>query len=83
MANNKEAAEAGKITNTQMDQEAKKWGEILAKQPKRRIKIKPKNDKDKEPVPVGINGYFYYINKGETVEVPESVALILEEADYI
>lgn len=56
----------------------------LDNQPKVRIKIPvdPRNPKDKV-VPVGINGYFYYINRGETVEVPEVVADILEKAKYI
>jgi hypothetical protein len=56
----------------------------LDSQPKVRIKIPvdPRNPKDKV-VPVGINGYFYYINRGETVEVPEVVADILEKAKYI
>jgi hypothetical protein len=34
-------------------------------------------------VPVCINGYLYYINRGQTVEVPETVADILAQAQYI
>lgn len=55
----------------------------LAKKPMVKIKIKKKDDKDNEPVPVGINGYFYFIQKGEPVLVPEPVAELLEQADYI
>ncbi len=72
------------LTDADFDREAKKWGKIYAKEPKRKIKIYlPKDSKDTAPVPVIINGYSYFINKGETVEVPESVAKILENANYI
>jgi len=70
--------------NTQVyDSEAKKWGEVLNKQEKVSVKIKKKNDKDTAPYPVAINGYVYLIKKGEKVDVPKSVAAILEEADII
>lgn len=65
------------------DAEAKKWGKELAKEKKVKIKIKSRGKKDISPVPVGINGYFFWINKNETVEVPETVADLLREADYI
>lgn len=65
------------------DAEAKKWGKELAKEKKVKIKIKSRSKKDISPVPVGINGYFFWINKNETVEVPETVANLLREADYI
>ena len=78
-----ETVETDGITDTQCLEDAKKWGAVLAKEPKRTIKIKGKNNKDTEPVPVGINGYFYFINKNESIEVPQSVAKVLEEADYI
>lgn len=72
------------LTDADFDREAKKWGKIYAKEPKRKIKIYlPKDSKDTSPVPVIINGYSYFINKGETVEVPETVAKILENANYI
>lgn len=71
------------LTIAQMDSEAKKWGEVLAAQPKRRIKIKQRDKTDIAAVPVGINGYKYLVPKGEYVEVPEAVAVLLEEADYI
>ena len=70
-------------TVAQLDAEAKKWGKELAKEEKVKVKIKSKTKGDVAPVPVGINGYFFWINKNETVEVPKSVAKILEEADYI
>ena len=78
------AEEKKHLTDADFDREAKKWGKIYAKEPKRKIKIYlPKDSKDTAPVPVIINGYSYFINKGETVEVPESVAKILEKANYI
>lgn len=49
-----------------------------------RIKI-PKDplNRHDETVPVCLNGYNYFIKRGETVEVPETVARVLEEAGYI
>lgn len=47
-----------------------------------KIPVDPQNPKDLV-VPVMINGYLWKINRGETVEVPEQVANILEEAKYI
>lgn len=78
-----EKVDDSSITDAQCLEDAKKWGAVLAKEPKRTIKIKGKSNKDTEPVPVGINGYFYFINKNESIEVPQSVARVLEEADYI
>ena len=63
--------------------EVKKFGKELAKEKKVRVKIKDKNKRDVSAVPVGINGYFITINKDETVEVPETVAKVLEEGGYI
>jgi hypothetical protein len=42
----------------------------------------PLNEEDRV-VPVCINGYNYFLNRGETVEVPETVAELLEAAAYI
>lgn len=70
-------------TDSEMASEVKRWGAILAKQPKQRIKIKKSDENDKSDVPVAINGYIFRIKKGVYIEVPESVAKILEEADYI
>ena len=75
-------------SKTPSDQEievlAQNTGAVLKKEKKVRIKI-PLNRKNPADcvVPVGINGYFYYINRGQSVEVPESVAQILSEAQYI
>lgn len=47
-----------------------------------KIPVDPLNPKDLI-VSVMINGYIWQIKRGETVDVPEQVANILEEAKYI
>lgn len=71
------------LTEKIMKEESKKIGEKLNEQPKVKVKVKASGKDDKAPVPVGINGYIYQVPKGVYVEVPEQVAQILEEADYI
>lgn len=46
----------------------------------RRVAVKVHND---GPVSVQVNGYSFLIREGVRVEVPESVAEILDEAGYI
>ncbi len=76
--------EKKEMTDAEMDAVAKSTGSILSGEPKVKIKI-PRDplNKDNTAVPVGINGYFYNIRRGETVEVPESVANLLERGGYI
>lgn len=69
------------------DKEIEKEAQETAKKVKEsKIKIKlpidPLNPKDLM-VPVVINGYQWLIKRGESVEVPEQVAKILEDAKYI
>lgn len=45
-----------------------------------RVRVKCKND---GPVSVQVNGYSFLIREDVWVEVPESVAQILDEAGYI
>lgn len=45
-----------------------------------RVKVKIHND---GPVSVQVNGYSFLIREGVSVEVPESVAALLEDAGYI
>ena len=71
-----------KITDAEMDEMARVFGEKVKPMPKRVIKIPQKEGAD-PVVPVGINGYFWQIKRGERVEVPEIVAHVLEEADII
>ena len=70
--------------DTDLDAQARSTGAVLAKEKKVRIKI-PEDHKNpmNRVVPVCVNGYLYYINRGETVEVQETVADILSQAQYI
>lgn len=72
------------VVDADLDVQARNTGAVLAKEKKVRIKI-PKDHKNpmNRVVPVCVNGYLYYINRGETVEVPETVADILSQAQYI
>ena len=82
----KAKANRSKADNPRLESEAqtiKGVRERLEKQKKVRIKIRPTTDKDTQPVPVVINECCYLIKKGEYVDVPEDVAKLLEEADYI
>lgn len=64
-------------------EEAKRTADKLNKD---LVKIKIPMDKEnpgEKLVPVTINGWTWTIMRGETVEVPEAVAKILEDANYI
>ena len=63
---------------------AEETGRTLAMEEKVRVRIpvNPLNEDDKV-VPVCVNGYNYFLNRGEAVEVPKTVAAILETASYI
>ena len=71
-------------SEAEIDAEAKQVGETLKKGGKVRIKIPVDklNESDKT-VPVCINGHLYRIKRGETVEVPDVVAEVLEQGGYI
>jgi len=72
-----------KITDEIIEKEAKETAKKVKEQTVRiKIAIDPLNPKD-VTVPVMINGYLWLIKRGETVEVPEQVAKILENAKYI
>lgn len=72
------------VTEKELIEEAKETGAKLSKDGKIRIKVPVDQLNPKDlMVPVVINGYQYLIKRGETVEVPEKVAKILEEANYI
>lgn len=70
----------------QMEQGVRDMKAVLDAQPKVRVKLYqvPKGSTDAElaPVPVQINGYVQYVPRGVSVDVPEGVAQILEEAGY-
>lgn len=58
--------------------------EAFAKEKRVRVKVPVDalNPKDLN-VTVQVNGYTFLIKRGETVDVPESIANILSEAKYI
>lgn len=75
---------AKKLTAKEIDKMAQQFGEQLSKQPKVKviIPIDPLNPKD-DSVPVCINGYTYQIKRNTPVDVPETVAQILQESGYL
>lgn len=80
----KKEMNAEQLTDREIDNVAKETGAALKVEDKVKIKIPlDKNNKEDLVVPVCINGYVYQIKRGERVEVPQTVADILEEANYI
>ena len=72
-----------KVNETEMEKEAQETAKkVKANTIRIKIPVDPMNPKDLM-VPVVINGYQWLIKRGETVEVPEQVAKILEDAKYI
>lgn len=67
--------DAGSTTTAPETEQPKK-----ATQEKRFEIIIATHDQDKQPVPVGVNGKTYLIQRGKRVEVPESVVKVLESA---
>ena len=58
--------------------------DILNEEVKVKVRLpKAKTDKAENFVPVCINGYVYQVMRGVSVEVPETVAKILEESGYL
>ena len=55
--------------------------EVVSKQKKYKIMI-PSTEREKDAVQVGINGYVYNIPRDKTVEVPEAVIEVLNNAVY-
>jgi hypothetical protein len=75
------------VSDAQLDQITRRTAEILADQPKRKVRLHqvPKGSSEK-PLPdetVCINGHIYQIQRGVEVEVPESVYLVLEQASRL
>ena len=76
--------ETAKKLDKEFDDQAKSFGEVINEQPKVKVKI-PVDERNKgmTHVDVVINGYRFTIKRGEAVEVPESVAELLEQGGYI
>lgn len=63
---------------------AQDWGNVYAQEPKVTVRIPVDKENPMDlTVPVCINGYLYLIARGQDVDVPETVAGILEEAGYL
>jgi len=72
------------LTDGQLDNIAKSMKEVFAAMEKVRIRIPvDKMNKDDLIVPVCVNGYIYQIERGKYVEVPQTIADILENAGYL
>lgn len=66
------------------DDISKETGKVLGEGEKVSIKIPiDKFNPHDDVIPVCINGYNYFIKRGERVKVPAEVAAILENAGYI
>jgi hypothetical protein len=59
-----------------------KTGEALAREPRVLVRLASADGED-APVDVGVNGYFTSVPRGETVEVPKTVADLLADAGYL
>lgn len=71
-----------KMTDKDFDILARKFGEKVKAEGTTMVRIMPQEGKE-EIVPVIINGYPWYIKRGEKTEVPMCVARVLEEAGLI
>ena len=59
-----------------------KTGEALAKEKRVLVRLASADGED-APVDVGVNGYVTRVPRGETVEVPQTVADLLANAGYL
>lgn len=67
-----------------MEEAARAAREALAAEPKVRVLIPldPQN-READTVELGINGSFYTLRRGESIEVPQSIAALLTRAHYL
>lgn len=79
MSTKKKVEEAPVITDTMIDREAKSMKDVLAAQPKVKVMIAP--DKKEPMFRCTINGYTLTFPKGQLIDVPESVALLIEQSN--
>jgi hypothetical protein len=72
-------AKTDAITDAEINEIRENTAALLAKQPKRTVRLRadPNNPKAPNFETVQINGYTYMIKKGEEVDVPEEVYNIL------
>lgn len=75
---------AKKLTDKEIDKMAEEFGKKMKKQSKVKVIIPMDGlNKQDDAIPVCVNGYTYLIKRGIAVEVPETVAQILEESGYL
>ena len=63
-----------------VETEAKTKAKTNANDPYRKVKIKIPREKNKPGVYVNVNTHSFYIPRGEVVEVPASIAEVLENS---
>jgi hypothetical protein len=71
------------ITEGFMQQVRQSTKDLLAAQQKFTIRLSPAKKNEPKYEIVGVNGYNYQIERGKSVEVPETVYNILVEAELI
>lgn len=71
-----------KMTDKDFDALARKFGQKAKAEGTTMVRIMPQEGRE-DIVPVIINGYPWYIKRGEKTEVPMCVARVLEEAGLI
>jgi len=69
------------MTEAQIDSISTETGKALAKEDKVSISIQPENDETHWEG--GINGHFFRIRTGETVEVPQSLATLIAQSAQV
>lgn len=72
----------GMTEDERIDAITAKSAEKLKKEPRVKVRI-PKLPGDDQVVECCLNGYNFIIRRGETVELPEPVVLLLENAGIV
>lgn len=71
------------ITDQEIDRLTGEAGSRLRAEKKVRIAITPVDDGRNAPWEGGLNGYFFRIPRGIPVEVPESLARLIQENEQV
>lgn len=76
--------ETPNYTDRELDEMAKESAKLAEENGRVKVRVPiDQLNKDDKVVHVIVNGYPYYVKRGESQMVPEVVAQILEEAGYI
>ena len=76
--------ETPNLTDSQLDKMAEGMKKVFAQMEKTKVRIPiDKNNPKDLIVPVCVNGYIFQIERGKSVEVPVTIAEILEESGYL